>query len=116
MGETSGLVATNAKELAALKALGERNYFEFTLPKTKEPKKVGDVSVLLKKADPKKNRYTIEVVADDKRVEKKDKNINEPLQFYVAKARQPYEIVVNEVKKDQIVGYLSTPKVQQTRN
>ena len=72
--------------------------------------------MLLKKTDPKKNKYTIELVADDKRVEKKDKNLNEPVQFYVAKARQPYEIVVNEVKKDQIVGYLTTPKVQSARN
>ncbi|MEP6538719.1 MAG: hypothetical protein ABJF23_25510 [Bryobacteraceae bacterium] len=116
LGVQSGLIATNGKELAALKALGERNYFEFNLTKTKEPRKVGDITMLLKKTDPKKNRYTIELVADDKRVEKKDKNLNEPVQFYVAKARQPYEIVVNEVKKDQIIGYLTTPKVQSSRN
>ena len=113
---TSSLVATNGKELQALRALGERNYFEFTINKSKEPRRVGDVAVILKKADPKKNRFTIELVADDKRVEKKDKNLNEPVQFYVSKARQPYELVVNEVKKDQIVGYLSAPKVQTTRN
>jgi hypothetical protein len=113
---TSSLVATNGKELGALKALGERNYFEFNITKSKEPRRVGDVAVLLKKTDPKRNRFTIELVADDKRVEKKDKNLNEPVQFYVSKARQPYEIVVNEVKKDQIVGYLATPKVQTTRN
>jgi hypothetical protein len=116
LGVQSGLIATNGKELAALRALGERNYFEFNLTKSKEPRKVGDVTVLLKKTDPKKNKYTIELVADDKRVEKKDRNLNEPVQFYVAKARQPYEIVVNEVKKDQIIGYLTTPKVQSTRN
>lgn len=116
LGVQSGLIATNGKELAALKALGDRNYFEFNLTKTKEPRKVGDITVLLKKTDPKKNKYTIELVADDKRVEKKDKNLNEPVQFYVAKARQPYEIVVNEVKKDQIIGYLTTPKVQASRN
>jgi chromosome segregation ATPase len=116
LGVQSGLIATNGKELAALKALGERNYFEFNLTKTKEPRKVGDITVLLKKTDPKKNKYTIELVADDKKYEKKDKNLNEPVQFYVAKARQPYEIVVNEVKKDQIVGYLTTPKVQSARN
>jgi hypothetical protein len=46
----------------------------------------------------------------------KDRNTNEPIQFYVAKARQPYELVVNQVAKDQIVGYLSTPKVQSSRN
>jgi hypothetical protein len=116
LGVQSGLIATNAKELAALKALGERNIFEFNLGKSKEPQKVGDVSVVLKKADLKKNKYTIEVIADDKRVEKKDKSVNEPVQFYVSKARQPYEIVVNSVKKDQISGYLSTPKVQSARN
>jgi chromosome segregation ATPase len=115
MGEMSGLIATNSKELNALKQLGDRNYFEFDLKKTKGPQKIGDVAVLLKKADQKKNRYTIDVIADDKRVEKRDKNVNEPVQFYVAKARQPYELVVNEVKKDQIVGYLATPKVHQTR-
>lgn len=113
---TSSLVATNGKELTALRALGERNYFEFNITKSKEPRRVGDVAVLLKKTDPKRNRFTIELIADDKRVEKKDKNLNEPVQFYVSKARQPYEIVINEVKKDQIVGYLATPKVQTSRN
>lgn len=112
----SGLIATNGKELAALKALGERNYFEFKITKSKEPKKVGDVLVQLKKADPKKNKFTIELTADDKKTEKKDRTINEPLQFYTSKARQPYEIVVNQVGKNEIAGYLATPKVQQARN
>ncbi len=115
LGVTSGLVATNSRELSALKRLGERNYFEFNLGKTKQPQKVGDVAILLKKADAKRNRYTLEVLADDKTTEKKDKTINEPVQFYTAKARQPYEIVVNQVKKDQIVGYLATPKEQVAR-
>lgn len=115
MGEMSGLVATNGKELNALKALGDRNYFEFDLKKTKAPQKIGDIAVQLKKTDIKKNKYTVDVIADDKKVEKKDKNINEPVQFYVSKARQPYEFVVNEVRKDQIVGYLATPKVQTSR-
>jgi len=115
MGEMSGLIATNAKELNALKALGDRNYFEFDLRKAKKPQKIGDVAIQLKKTDVKRNRYTVELIADDKKVEKKDKNINEPVQFYVAKARQPYELVVNEVRKDQIIGYLATPKVQNTR-
>jgi len=111
----SGLIATNGKELEALKQLGQRNYFEFKLARGKEPQKVGDVLIQLKKADPKKNRYTIEVTADDKRWEKKDRTINEPLQFYTSKARQPYEIVVNDVQKNLVVGYLSTPKVQNGR-
>lgn len=112
LGVQSGLIATNAKELAALKALGDRNIFEFTLGKTKGPQRVGDIMLQLRKADPKKNLFTVDVTADDKVVPKKDKGVNEPVQFYTSKARQPYEIVVNSIKKDQIVGYLATPKVQ----
>jgi len=113
---TNSLVATNGKELQALRRLGERNYTEFKLLKTKEPQRVGDIALLLKKTDPKRNKFTLEVKADDKSTEKKDKNVNEPVQFYVAKAAQPYEIVVNNVGKDQISGYLSTPKDRIPRN
>ena len=116
LGVQSGLIATNGKELAALRQLGERNYTEFRLTKEKTPRKVGDVQIRLKSADMKKNRYTIELIADDKLVEKKDKTINEPVQFMLSKATQPFEIVVNEVKKDMIAGYISSPKVQQSRN
>ena len=112
----SVLIATNAKELGALRALGERNFIEFTVHKSKQPQKVGDVLVLLKKTDPKKNRYTIDLTADDKTTEKRDRGINEPVQFLTSRARQPYELVVNDVKKDTIAGYLSTPKVQNVRN
>ena len=115
LGVQSGLIATNATELAALRRLGERNYFEFKLPKSKAPQRVGDITLKLKSVDPKKNKYTVEVSADDKVTEKKDKSINEPVQFYTSKAKQPYEIVVNQVQKDMIVGYLTTPKEQATR-
>jgi chromosome segregation ATPase len=115
LGVQSGLIATNGKELSALKALGERNYTDFKIAKTKAPQKVGDLQVLLKSTDPKKNKYTIEVIADDKRVEKKDRSVNEPVQFLLSRATQPYELVVNDIKKDLIVGYVAAPKVQQKR-
>jgi F0F1-type ATP synthase membrane subunit b/b' len=115
LGIQSGLIATNASELQALKRLGERNYYEFNLGKTKQPQRIGDIMVQLKRADMKRNRYTVEVTVDDKRVEKKDKTINEPVQFLTSKARQPYEFVVNEVRKDVIIGYLATPKVMEPR-
>jgi len=115
MGVMSGLIATNGKDLAALRELGERNYFEFDLSKKQADKRIGNVTLKLKNADVKRSRYTLEVLADDKRVEKKDKTINEPVQVYVAGSRQPYEIVINQVKKDSVVGYLSTPKVTLAR-
>lgn len=118
-GEIDGhavLIATNGKELAALRALGERNFIEFTIKKSKQPQKVSDVLILLKHTDPKKNRYSIDLTADDKTTEKKDRGVNEPLQFMTSKATQPYELIVNDVKKDVIVGYLSIPKVLKARN
>ena len=115
LGVQSGLIATNAQELQALRRLGERNYIEIKLGKTKAPQRVGDITLKLKSTDTKKNKYTVEVNADDKLTEKKDKNINEPVQFYTSKAKQPYEIVINQVQKDMIVGYLSTPKEQSGR-
>jgi len=78
--------------------------------------KVGDVQMRLTKSDTKHNRYTMVVIADDKMIEKKDKTTNEPVQFYAAQgSRTPYEVVVNEVGKDSITGYLATPKVATAR-
>src|SRR3569833_1357990 len=115
LGGTNSMVATNAHELDELKKLGQRNYVEFTLKKQKEMQKVANISMKLDKADFKKNRFTLTVFADDKKVEKKDRNINEPLQFYVSKSL--YEIVVNSVSKDEktITGYLSKPKYDSAR-
>lgn len=110
LGVQSGLIATNSRELAALRELGDRNYYEFTIPKG-APVKVANMAITVKKVDTKRNKFNMDVLADDKRVEKKDKTINEPVQLYVGGARQPYEIVVNEVKKDTIVGYVAVPKV-----
>ena len=115
LGVQSGLIATNGKELAALRQLGERNYTDFKLTKSKTPQKVGDLQVRLIAVDFKHNRYSIEVIADDKNVEKKDRTVNEPVQFLLSRATQPYELVVNDIKKDMISGYVSAPKVQQTR-
>ena len=115
MGVMSGLIATNSKDLESLRELGDRNYFEFDLKKGEMTKKVGSLTLTLKKSDPKHNRYTIAVLADDRLVEKRDKTINEPVQLYTANSKQPYEIVVNQLKKDEIVGYLATPKVNVAR-
>jgi chromosome segregation ATPase len=106
----STLIARNGQELEILKHKGDRNYYEFTLVKGQK-KPVGTVSLELKKADSKKSKFTIVVYADDKEYEKKDKNLNEPLQFYAGKDPMLYEIVVNNVSaKNTVTGYLSSPK------
>jgi len=116
LGITSGLVATNGKQIQELRDLGDRNIYEFTLAKNGKMQKVGDIELMLKKADAGHNRFNLDIMADDKRVEKKDRTVNEPVQFYTAKAHQPYELVVNQVDKNQIKGYLATPKVTIARN
>jgi len=112
MGVMSGLIARNHDDLEELRRRGDRNYYEFTLQKAKTPQRVGPVQLRLDKSDQKKSKYTMTVLADDKSIEKKDKTAGEPVQFYVkGAARQaPFEIVVFDVNKNQITGYLATPK------
>jgi hypothetical protein len=111
MNVMSGLIARNRDDLEELKRKGDRNYYEFTIQKSKTPQRVGPVQVSLNKTDPKKTMYTLTVFADDKTIPKKDKTAGEPVQFYVGRARgTPYELVVFDVGKNQITGYLSAPK------
>jgi hypothetical protein len=112
MGVMSGLIARNHDDLEELKRRGDRNYYEFTLPKAKTPQRVGPVQLRLDKSDQKKSKYTLTVLADDKSIEKKDKTAGEPVQFYVKGGARlsPYEIVVFDVNKNQVTGYLATPK------
>ncbi len=115
LGIQSGLIATNSKELAALRELGDRNYYEFALSKQQPTATLAGVNMKLRKADVKRNKFNLDLVSDGKRVENKDKNLHEPVQFYVGGLRQPFEIVVTEVSKDKIIGYMATPKVMTAR-
>ena len=112
MNVMSGLIAHNRDDLEELRRRGDRNYYEFTVQKSKHSQRVGPVHVSLIRTDPKKSKYTINVVADDKTIEKRDKTSGEPVQFYVKGSQRmaPYEIVVFDVGKNQITGYLATPK------
>ncbi|MGA3162456.1 MAG: hypothetical protein ABSC77_14710 [Terracidiphilus sp.] len=106
----STLIARNHDELELLKHKGDRNYYEFTLTKGQR-KPVGTVSLDLTRADPKKYTYSLTVLSDDKPVPKNNKGVNEPLQFYSGKDPQLFEVVVNAIaSKNQVSGYLSTPK------
>ena len=110
LGVQSGLIAKNREELEELKRLGARNYFEFDMRKSKQYTRVGNISLRLNKTDTKRQKYTATVLANDKRIEKKDKTLLEPVQFYMQGTRHLLEIVVYDIQKDRIVGYLSTPK------
>jgi hypothetical protein len=110
LGEQSGLIARNAEELDALKRAGLRDYYEFDLQKGKTPAPIGPVAIRLNNADAKRHKFNMILVVDDMQIEKKDKTLLEPVQFYRKGSRQLNEIVVYAVQKDRITGYLSTPK------
>jgi len=110
LGVQSGLIANTRNDLEVLKHKGDRNYFEFTLMKGAKPQPISTVSLQLKKTDKKKGKFTLNVTSDDKTIEKKDRNVSEPIQFYTGRDHMLYELVVWSVDKDKASGYLSTPK------
>ncbi|MGB9233761.1 MAG: hypothetical protein WCC04_05050 [Terriglobales bacterium] len=110
LGQQSGLIANTRSDLEALKHKGDRQYYEFTLLKGAKAQAISTVKLQLKKSDPKHGKYSLDVTSDDKTIEKKDKNQNEPVQFYSGRDHMLYELVVWTVDKNKIAGYLSTPK------
>jgi hypothetical protein len=110
LGVQSGLIAHTREDLDQLKRRGDRNYYEFTLAKGKRATRVSTVSMQLKKTNPKRGKFTLDVTADDWTIEKKDRTLFEPMQFYSGRDRQLYEVVVMSVDKTKVSGYLSTPK------
>ena len=110
LGVQSGLIANTRGDLEALKHKGDRQYYEFTLLKGAKPQAFSTVALQLKKTDPKRGKYSLNVTADDKTIEKKDRNQSEPVQFYTGRDHMLYELVAWSVDKNKITGYLSTPK------
>lgn len=113
LGVQSDLIAHTKEDLAALRQRGERDYVEFDLRKAAKRQKVGPLQLELKKTDVKRQKYTFNLIADDRVIEKKDKNVFEPVQFYQQGYRQPAEIVVQQIFQDRITGYVSFPKVRE---
>jgi len=108
--EMGTLIARNHDEIDQLRRMGQRDYFEFTVQRKAGATKVGSIQIQLKDTNTKKNRYTINVLADDNSFEKKDRSVNEPIFFYTGGTRTALELVVNKVTKSSASGYLSIPK------
>src|ERR1700736_3163831 len=108
--EMGTLIARNHDEIDQLRRLGERDYVEFTVVGKNKPQKVGNVTVELKGVNQKRNQYSVVMTVEDKRFEKKNRALNEPVFFYTSGTRLPEEMVINKVGKDQVSGYVSIPK------
>ena len=110
--EMGTLIARNHDEIDQLRRMGTRDYFEFTVTRKAGAQKVGAVQVELKNTNQKKNQFTINVLADDKTFEKKNRSVNEPIFFYTGGSHSALELVINKVTKSTASGYLSVPKSQ----
>jgi chromosome segregation ATPase len=114
--ELGTLIARNHDEIDQLRRLGERDYIEFTVSGKNKPQKVGNVTVELKGVNQKRNQYSVTMTVEDKRFEKKNRALNEPVFFYISGTRLPEELVINKVGKDQVSGYVSIPKANSQTN
>jgi chromosome segregation ATPase len=112
--EMGTLIARNHDEIDQLRRLGERDYVEFTIAGKNKPQKVGNVTVELKGVNEKRNQYSVAMTVEDKRFDKKNRALNEPIFFYTSGTKIPEEIVINKVSKDTISGYVSVPKANTT--
>ena len=112
--EMGTLIARNHDEIDQLRRMGQRDYFEFTVTRKGGSQKVGTIQVQLKDTNTKKNQFTMNVLADDKSFEKKNRSVNEPIFFYTGGTRAALELVVNKVSKTSASGYLSIPKTPET--
>jgi hypothetical protein len=112
--EMGTLIARNHDEIDQLRRMGQRDYFEFTVTRKAGAQKIGSVQVELKGTNQKKNQFSINVLADDKTFEKKNRSVNEPIFFYTGGSHAALELVINKVSKSTASGYLSVPKSAST--
>ena len=108
--EMGTLIARNHDEIDQLRRLGERDYVEFTIAGKNKPQKVGNLTVELKGINEKRSQFTVAMTAEDRRIEKKNRNMNEPIFFYISGTKIPEELVINKLGKDTVSGYVSIPK------
>ncbi len=108
--EMGTLIARNHDEIDQLRRLGERDYVEFTIAGKNKPQKVGNLTVELKGINEKRSQFTVAMTAEDRRIEKKNRNMNEPIFFYISGTKIPEELVINKLGKDTVSGYISIPK------
>jgi uncharacterized protein (DUF2141 family) len=108
--EMGTLIARNHDEIDQLRRLGERDYVEFTIAGKNKPQKVANLTVELKGVNEKRGQYSVAMTAEDRRLEKKNRTMNEPIFFYLSGTKIPEELVINKVGKDTVSGYVSIPK------
>ncbi len=110
IGEVRTTADGNTGVIDGVKRSLEREYYNFELEKKGGIMKVFDVALNLKKTNFKDQKFTLEIIANGKRIQKKGHAINEPIFFYAGGDNKRYELLVNRIEKNLIVGYVSVPK------
>jgi len=112
--ELSGSIARNHDELVLLQKKGERNYYEFDIQKSKQFQHEGPVGIRLNKANTKHQYADLQLMVEDQNLSQKHVNLYQPAMFYKPDSPQPVEVVINNISKDHIHGYVSAPKYRQS--
>jgi outer membrane murein-binding lipoprotein Lpp len=112
--ELNGSIGRTHDDVVALQRRGERNYYEFQLAKSKEFRRVGPLSLSLRKVNTKRKSYDLAMFVDDNQMQKKSVNLYEPVWINLEDRPQPVQLVVNQIGKDQIQGYISEPKYKKS--
>jgi flagellar biosynthesis chaperone FliJ len=108
--DLNGSIAKNHEELVALERKGERNFYEFDLPKSKQFQKEGPIGISLRKSNSKHEYCDLVMIVNDSEVSKKHVNLYEPVLFYPEGFSQPLQVVINSIGKNGVRGYVSEPK------
>ena len=120
LSDVVGVVGTQEEEINATReAVNQlltethRRAVSFELDRGTSRLPVGPVTLQLKSADSKNQRYTVCVYFDRKCVQLKNRALNEVVVFLVTKDGAPLELVATKIQRDQIVGYLEIPSEKQ---
>jgi len=109
--ELTGSIAKTHDELVVLEKKG---YFEFDLQKSKQFTHEGPVGVSLRKANLKHQYADLELMVEDRDLVQKHVNLDQPVMFYQPDTELPIQVVINDITKDHIHGYVSAPKYRKS--
>ncbi len=114
----SNLSGTAPTQSAAATAPGpspEHRHLPFDLLTTKVPTRIGEIQIAIRSTDPKNNRYTMDLYTGDKTALGRDCAVNEAVRFYRSGDPLPYEVVVSQIRKDEVIGYVTAPSTPNLR-
>jgi hypothetical protein len=102
---------TNARDLSAISQKLDRERIDFELAKGQTKELVPGISLRIRGMNPAYQRYhgALWLLQDHRTVWLRDQSVHEPVRFFHKDGGEPYELVVTDVNKKAVVGYLLAP-------